>query len=139
MQRIDKMFLIEDEDEYEGESEDEFEDEVKGEDEVEGEDKYEEVEEDDDNEDDGDGNEDSTDQQSHQDHQFSRILNENLTGMRIYTTIPKIHKHKYFKIRLNGGKKYIHKQTAVWYLTNKTRHLSSDRLLRVQEMNKQET
>ena len=91
MQRIDKIFLIEDEDEYE------------------------EVE-DDDNEDDGDGNddgtedEDSTDQQSHQDHQFSRILNENSTGMRIYTTIPKIHKHKYFKVRLNAGKK-VHSQT----------------------------
>ncbi|CAF2794674.1 unnamed protein product [Rotaria sp. Silwood2] len=58
-------------------------------------------------------------------------------GMRIYSTIPDKDKYKYFEVEINNKLKYINKQTAVWYLTNKNSRLSSDRLVRVQKMNKQ--
>lgn len=58
-------------------------------------------------------------------------------GMRIYSSVPEKHKSKFFKIEINDKLKYMHKQTAVWYLTNKNNKLSSDRLIRVQKMNKQ--
>jgi hypothetical protein len=58
-------------------------------------------------------------------------------GMRIYSSIDDKDKHKFFKIEINGKKKYMHKQTAIWYLTNKNNRLSSDRTVRVQQMNRQ--
>ena len=62
----------------------------------------------------------------------------NYNGMRIYSTIADKHKDTYFKINVNGNDKYMHKQTGAWCLTKKNNRLSSDRLVRVQEMNKQE-
>lgn len=59
-------------------------------------------------------------------------------GMRIYSSVADKNKKKFFKVNIDGKHKYIHKQTAVWYLTTKNNRLSSDRLLRVQKMNKQE-
>lgn len=59
-------------------------------------------------------------------------------GMRIYSSVADKNKDKFFEVNIDGKVKYIHKQTAVWYLTTKNNRLSSDRLLRVQKMNKQE-
>ncbi|UJR24367.1 hypothetical protein I4U23_005744 [Adineta vaga] len=58
-------------------------------------------------------------------------------GMRIYSNVADKDKYKFFKIKINGKKKFIHKQTAVWYLTNGNNRLSSDRTLRVQQTHKQ--
>ena len=58
-------------------------------------------------------------------------------GMRIYSSVADKDKYKFFKIEINGKVKYMHKQTAIWYLTNKNNRLSSDRTVRVQQMNKQ--
>jgi hypothetical protein len=37
----------------------------------------------------------------------------------------------YFIVNINGTKKYLHKQTAAWILSNDKSTLSSDRLKRV--------
>jgi len=39
----------------------------------------------------------------------------------------------YFLVNIDGKKKYLHKNTACWYLTNETHKLSSDRLNRVMQ------
>ncbi|CAF1613111.1 unnamed protein product [Didymodactylos carnosus] len=62
---------------------------------------------------------------------------ENFRGMRIYDEIDNKRQGTYFKIKINNKDKYIHKQTAAWYLTTNNNQLSSDRLIRVQRMNKQ--
>ncbi len=62
---------------------------------------------------------------------------DSCNGMRIYSTVADEHKKTLFKININGNNKYIHKQTAPWYLTKTNHRLSSDRLVRVQKMNKQ--
>ena len=62
---------------------------------------------------------------------------DSYSGMRIYSSISDREKKKFFKVEINGKKKFIHKQTAVWYLTNKNNRLSSDRTVRVQQTNKQ--
>ena len=72
------------------------------------------------------------------DKEFSNVQSQNFKGMRIYDTINQADSTKYFKIIVNGRDKFMHKQTAVWYLTNKNCHLSSDRLVRVQTTTEQE-
>jgi hypothetical protein len=39
----------------------------------------------------------------------------------------------YFLVRIDGKQKYLHKNTAIWYLTDEKYKLSSDRLTRVME------
>ena len=62
---------------------------------------------------------------------------ENCNGMRIYSAVAEHDKHKFFKIDINGNEKFLHKQTAAWLITKNSNHLSSDRLLRVQQTAKQ--
>jgi hypothetical protein len=62
---------------------------------------------------------------------------DNYNGMRIYSAVADQDKNKFFKINVNGIDKFMHKQTAAWYLTKKINRLSSDRLVRVQQTNKQ--
>ncbi|CAF1002645.1 unnamed protein product [Rotaria sordida] len=62
---------------------------------------------------------------------------DNYNGIRIYSAVSDQDKNKFFKININGIDKFIHKQTAAWYLTKKDNHLSSDRRVRVQQTNKQ--
>ncbi|CAF2963489.1 unnamed protein product [Rotaria sp. Silwood2] len=61
---------------------------------------------------------------------------DNYNGIQIYSAVSDQDKNKFFKININGIDKFIHKQTAAWYLTKKN-HLSSDRRVRVQQTNKQ--
>ena len=58
-------------------------------------------------------------------------------GMRIHDHVDPSNIHQYFQININQKKKYIHKQTAAHVLTSNKHYLSSDRLARVQQMNKQ--
>ncbi|CAF2898412.1 unnamed protein product [Rotaria sp. Silwood2] len=62
----------------------------------------------------------------------------NFSGIRLFNFINPDLKDSYFKIYLNNGIKYMHKQTACWLLTDKNNQLSSDRLKRVIETNRQE-
>ncbi|CAF3925446.1 unnamed protein product [Rotaria sordida] len=67
----------------------------------------------------------------------TKSTKDNYNGMRIYSSVADKDKRKFFKMEINGKQKYIHKQTAAWYLTNKNNRLSSDRTVRVQQTNKQ--
>ncbi|CAF1452169.1 unnamed protein product [Didymodactylos carnosus] len=62
---------------------------------------------------------------------------EEFRGMRIYDKIKESNKKSYFCVDIDGKRKYLHKQTACWLLTNNTNQLPSDRLLRVQLTGKQ--
>ena len=57
--------------------------------------------------------------------------------MRVYSAVAEHDNHKFFKVDINGNEKFLHKQTAAWLITKKSNHLSSDRLLRVQQTAKQ--
>ena len=55
----------------------------------------------------------------------------NFDCMRIRDRIePRFH-DSYFKMKINGQQKYMHKQSACWLLTDKVMQLSKDRLSRV--------
>lgn len=58
-------------------------------------------------------------------------------GMRIVDDVQLPSKHHYFEVIIDDKKKFIHKQTTANILTNDKNYLSSDRLLRVKQMNYQ--
>jgi hypothetical protein len=55
-------------------------------------------------------------------------------GMRVHDNIPS-QSNSYFCVEIDGKKKFIHKQTACWLLTDQKSSLSSDRVKRVQQGN----
>ena len=59
------------------------------------------------------------------------------SGIRLFDSINQGLKDSYFKIELNNVVKYMRKQTACWFLTEKNSHLPSDRLKKVMETNRQ--
>ncbi|CAF3917309.1 unnamed protein product [Rotaria magnacalcarata] len=52
-------------------------------------------------------------------------------GMRVFDSINPNLAKPYFVLNINGTKKYLHKQTAIWLLSNDKPTLPSDRLKRV--------
>ncbi|CAF1663965.1 unnamed protein product [Rotaria magnacalcarata] len=52
-------------------------------------------------------------------------------GMRVFDSINPNLAKSYFVLNINGTKKCLHKQTAIWLLSNDKPTLSSDRLKRV--------
>ncbi|CAF4106901.1 unnamed protein product [Rotaria sp. Silwood2] len=54
-------------------------------------------------------------------------------GMRVFDTISPSLTNSFFCVEIDGKKKYVHKQTACWLLTDKKPILSADRLKRVQQ------
>jgi hypothetical protein len=58
-------------------------------------------------------------------------IKTNFNGMKICEEIGPRQQDSYFKVQINGVKKYIHKQSACWLLTERNIHLSNDRLSRV--------
>lgn len=54
-------------------------------------------------------------------------------GMRVFDTVCPSLRNSYFHVKIDGNKKYIHKQTACWLLTDDKASLSADRLKRVQQ------
>ncbi|CAF1327655.1 unnamed protein product [Rotaria sp. Silwood1] len=62
---------------------------------------------------------------------------ETFQGMKIFDKIDPTKKNNYFHIMVNNKPKYLHKQTAARLLTSNKNCLSSDRLTRVQQTNKQ--
>ncbi|CAF3897594.1 unnamed protein product [Rotaria sp. Silwood1] len=57
-------------------------------------------------------------------------------GMRVTDTVSPSLSSSYFCVEIDGKKKYMHKQTACWLLTDDKAVLSSDRLKRVQQSNR---
>jgi len=95
-----------------------------------------------DEEDDEDNNDnlisDQQDNNDISDHQEEDYDDNNITsikdrfnGMRICEKIESHQQDSYFKIKVNGVQKFMHKQSASWLLTEKNMHLSNDRLSRV--------
>ncbi|CAF4740615.1 unnamed protein product [Rotaria socialis] len=62
---------------------------------------------------------------------------ETFQGMKILDKIDLTKKNIYFHIMINNKPKYLHKQTAARLLTSSKNCLSSERLTRVQQTNKQ--
>lgn len=84
---------------------------------------------------------DSEDQEyDDQEHEASTISSDgisndldgiNFSGMRIFDKVrPELEK-SYFELEINRKKKFMHKQTACWILTENKSVLSNDRLTRV--------
>ena len=61
---------------------------------------------------------------------------ENFVGMKVFNTGQSHMEHSYFKVAINDDTKYMHKETACWLLTEEKSKISNDRLLRVQQANK---
>ena len=64
---------------------------------------------------------------------ISASSKSHFNGMRVFDTISPSVSDSYFCVEIDGKKKYIHKQTTCWLLTDSNAHLSSDRLKRVQQ------
>ncbi|CAF1358814.1 unnamed protein product [Rotaria sp. Silwood1] len=92
---------------------------------------------DDDNNDSFSSNADYTaeDEQEDTDNSINTTKNE-FAGIKICSKVESDTEHCYFKVTINDDTKYLHKQTACWLLTEEKSKLSNDRLLRVQQANK---
>jgi len=62
---------------------------------------------------------------------LANISTSTFQGMRVSDSINLTLAKSYFIVNINGIKKYLHKQTAAWLLSNDKPTLSSDRLKRV--------
>ncbi|CAF1433633.1 unnamed protein product [Rotaria sp. Silwood1] len=83
-------------------------------------------------------NEDSIDGSEDEDYLSGHLCNVSSTsfqGMRFFDSIKQTLAKWYFIVNINGTKKYLHKQTAAWLLSNDKSTLSSDRLKRVMTNN----
>lgn len=64
-------------------------------------------------------------------HDDPDSLQPTFRGMRICDNVPPHLLQSYFKVRINGRYKFIHKSSACWILTENRQKLSSDRTRRV--------
>ena len=83
----------------------------------------------------------SNDEHSDEDEQHEAkdviITTKNdFAGIKILNTNEMHTEHSYFTVTINDNTKYIHKETACWLLTGEQAKISNDRLLRVQQTNK---
>ncbi|CAF5046263.1 unnamed protein product, partial [Rotaria sp. Silwood1] len=77
-----------------------------------------------------------SDEDNSDDYHFT-TSKEAFQGMKIFDKIDPSKQDNYFRIMINNKSKYLHKQTAARLLTTNKNCLSSDRLSRVQQTNKQ--
>ncbi len=77
-----------------------------------------------------------SDEDNPDDYHFT-TSKDTFQGMKIFDKIDPMKKNNYFHIMINNKPKYLHKQTAARLLTTSKNCLSSDRLSRVQQTNKQ--
>jgi hypothetical protein len=60
------------------------------------------------------------------------VSRSTISGMRIFDSIDNSKSESFFRVKINNQEKFMHKQTATWYLSKNNIKLSSDRLKRVQ-------
>lgn len=65
-----------------------------------------------------------------------KTFKTSFNGLNIKDSVPTHHEKSYFKIKINGINKFLHKSTARYLLTTNTNSLSSDRLSRVIQISK---
>ncbi len=70
------------------------------------------------------------------DEEQLNTIKRNFHGLNIKETVPIDQQKSYFKIRVNGVKKFLHKSTACYLLTKDNNSLSADRLSRVIQTSK---
>ena len=90
---------------------------------------------------DSDGNDDGPIDAVNGVHNDVDVISSNRTvypGLRLVDEVNPSCKSSYFEIRVNEQNRYLHKQSAVWLLTDQKNHLSSERLLRVIQTSKDE-
>lgn len=63
---------------------------------------------------------------------ISNVSSSTKRGMRIFDSIHPSQHQSFFRVKINGQQKFLHKQTAAWFLSKDSKKLSSDRLKRVQ-------
>ncbi len=81
----------------------------------------------------GTDNEDSVNDDD-DDNLSDHLVNVSTTtfqGMRVFDSINPTLAKSYFIVNINGTRKYLHKKTAAWLLSQDKSTLSSDRLKRV--------
>ncbi|CAF1313939.1 unnamed protein product [Rotaria sp. Silwood1] len=59
------------------------------------------------------------------------VQSTSCTGLRLKKTISNANAHKYFPVNINEKKRFLHKSAAAWYLQDRQRRISCDRLQRV--------
>ncbi|CAF4518129.1 unnamed protein product [Rotaria socialis] len=62
-----------------------------------------------------------------------KVSSFTVNGMRIFGSIDSCQNESFFSVKVNGQKKYLHKQRANWYFSKTKPISSSDRLKRIQE------
>ena len=88
-----------------------------------------------------DNNSDNTDDDNifdDEDNESIQSTRTNFSGIRIQDKISPDSINSYFKLKVNNTTKYLHKQSALWLLAEKTDRPSIDRLSRVMESSKTE-
>jgi hypothetical protein len=60
------------------------------------------------------------------------VSSSTIRGMKIFNSIDNSQSKSFFHVKINDEEKFIHKQTATWYLSKNNVKLSSDRLKPVQ-------
>ena len=67
------------------------------------------------------------------DQNVLRCTKSSFHGIKIFDHINPNQMHPYFKVKINGKIKYLHKQSACYLITSNTPKLSNDRLSRVRQ------
>ncbi len=70
------------------------------------------------------------------DEEQLNTIKTNFHGLNIKQTVPVDQEKSYFKIKVNGVNKFLHKSTACYLLTKDNNSLSADRLSRVIQTSK---
>ena len=63
---------------------------------------------------------------------ISNVAHSTIRGVRIYDAINEDQSESFFRVKINDQDKFMHKQSATWYLSKDKVKLSTDRLKRVQ-------
>ena len=75
----------------------------------------------------------STDKDDDESDNTLKTNRADFSGMRILNSIDQAQRNSYFEVEINGNKKFLHKQTACWLVTESNHRLSSDRVSRVKQ------
>jgi hypothetical protein len=61
------------------------------------------------------------------------VREKSVDGVRLVDRVNSETASCYFKVRIEGKEKFLHKQTACWLLTEEKHSLSADRVMRVMQ------
>jgi hypothetical protein len=79
-----------------------------------------------------DNDDSSTDTDNSDPYIVPNVTSSTIRGMRIFDSIDDSRSESFFRVKINNQDKFMHKQSATWYLSKDKIKLSADRLKRVQ-------